>query len=117
MKKIEAVMRPGRLEAVKQALGRIGVEGMTVSNVIDYGLPNGRRVICRGTAFVKLLPKVKVEVVVPDAFVDQVVEMMSRAVPSGELEDGRVFIYPVETTARIGTGEKEAAKSVTGNGA
>lgn len=116
MKKIEAVMRSGRFEAVKMALGRIGVKGITVGNVLDYGLQDGRRGICRGTGYIKLLPKVKVEVVVQDAAVGQVVEAMREAAPSEEFGDCRVFVYPVETAVKIGKGEL-ATLNATKNGA
>lgn len=77
MKKIEAVIRPSKFEEVKQALGKLGIKGMTVTDVLGCGLQHGQREIYRGTEFIKLLPKVKIEVVVQDASLDQVIETIT----------------------------------------
>lgn len=105
MKKIEAVIRPGKFEEVKQALGKSGIKGMTVTDVLGCGLQRGQREIYRGTEFIKLLPKVKIEVVVQDGQLDQVIETITNVARTGEVGDGKIFIYPVETAVRIRTGE------------
>ncbi|MDA8096897.1 MAG: P-II family nitrogen regulator [Desulforudis sp.] len=105
MKKIEAVIRPSKFEEVKQALGKVGIKGMTVTDVLGCGLQHGQREIYRGTEFIKLLPKVKLEVVVQDASLDQVIETITSVARTGEVGDGKIFIYPVETAVRIRTGE------------
>lgn len=106
MKKIEAVIRPAKLEEVKEALGRFGIHGMTVSQVLGCGLQRGRVSVYRGHEYsINLLPKVKVEIVIKDAWVDDVVRIISETARTGEIGDGKIFIYPVESAHRIRTGE------------
>jgi len=105
MKKVEAIIRPIRFEEVKQVLYKLGVKGMTVTDVLGCGMQYGQKEIYRGTEYIKLLPKVKLEVVVKDEMVDKVVETISSAARTGEVGDGKIFIYPLETAVRIRTGE------------
>ena len=105
MKKIEAVIRPSKFEEVKQALGKLGIKGMTVTDVLGCGLQHGQREIYRVTEFIKLLPKVKMEVVVQDTSLEQVIETITSVARTGEVGDGKIFIYPVDTAVRIRTGE------------
>lgn len=106
MTKIECILRPGKLEDVKDALGRFGVHGMTVSQVIGCGLQKGRTEVYRGTEYsINLLPKIKVEIVIADRLVDEVVKLISTAARTGEIGDGKIFICPVENAVRIRTGE------------
>lgn len=107
MTKIECIIRPGQLEMVKEALGKFGIHGMTVSQVMGCGLQKGRTEVYRGTEYsINLLPKVKVEIVVIDAQVDQVIEIVSKAAKTGEIGDGKIFTYKIEDALRIRTGEK-----------
>jgi nitrogen regulatory protein P-II 1 len=106
MKKIEAVIRPSKLEDVKDALGIYGIHGMTVSQVLGCGLQRGRVSVYRGHEYsINLLPKLKVEIVVKDHVVEEVVRVIMDAARTGEIGDGKVFIYPVENAVRIRTGE------------
>lgn len=107
MTKIEAVIRPGKLEEVKDALNKLGVHGMTVSQVIGCGHQKGRTEVYRGAEYsINLLPKVKVEVIVRDQWVDTCVQAICEAARSGEIGDGKIFIYPVSNVVRIRTGEQ-----------
>ncbi|RPF49771.1 nitrogen regulatory protein P-II family [Thermodesulfitimonas autotrophica] len=106
MRKIEAIIRSGKLEAVKDALGRYGIHGMTVSQVMGCGLQRGRTEVYRGHEYsINLLPKVKIEVVLPDGQVEEVVRVITETARTGEIGDGKIFIYPVENAIRIRTGE------------
>lgn len=106
MKKIEAIIRPARLDEVKEALGLIGIRGMTVSQVIGCGMQKGHTSVYRGQEYtINLLDKIKVEIVVEDKFVDQVVNRILKAAKTGEIGDGKIFICPVEKAVRIRTGE------------
>ncbi|WP_003541543.1 P-II family nitrogen regulator [Desulfotomaculum nigrificans] len=106
MTKIEAIIRPGKLEEVKDALNKLGIHGMTVSQVIGCGHQKGRTEVYRGAEYsINLLPKVKVEVVVRDQWVDQCVMAISEAARSGEIGDGKIFVYPLSDVIRIRTGE------------
>lgn len=106
MKKIEAIIRPAKLEEVKEALGRFGIHGMTVSQVLGCGLQRGRVSVYRGHEYsINLLPKVKIEIVISDRWVDEVVRIISEAARTGEIGDGKIFVYPVENALRIRTGE------------
>ncbi|MCW2277009.1 P-II family nitrogen regulator [Heliophilum fasciatum] len=107
MKKIEAIIRPVKLDEVKDALNKAGVRGMTVTQVAGCGLQKGKKGFYRGSEYsIDLLPKVKLEVIVPDAMVDQLLDIITTQVRSGEIGDGKIFVYPVETAVRIRTGEK-----------
>ncbi|MEW6423487.1 MAG: P-II family nitrogen regulator [Bacillota bacterium] len=106
MTKVECILRPGKLEDVKDALGKFGIHGMTVTQVIGCGLQKGRTEVYRGTEYsINLLPKIKVEIVIRDQDVDQVVSIITRAARTGEIGDGKIFIYPVADAVRIRTGE------------
>src|SRR5919112_5864753 len=106
MKKIEAIIRPERLQEVQDALDALGVSGLTVSEVVGCGRQKGYTEQYRGSrANISLLPKIKVESVVPSDIVDSAVEAIVSAARTGEIGDGRVFVYPVEQSVRIRTGE------------
>jgi len=106
MKKIEAVIKPFRLEAVKQALAEAGMDGMTVSEVKGFGRQKGHTEIYRGSEYtVDFLPKVKVEIVTTDADAKRVAELIIAAAKTGKIGDGKVFIIPIDSAMRIRTGE------------
>ncbi len=106
MKKIEAIIRHERLQEVQDALDQLGVSGLTVSEVVGCGRQKGYTEQYRGVqANISLLPKIKVESVVPSDVVDSVVEAIVGAARTGRVGDGRVFVYPVEQSVRIRTGE------------
>ena len=106
MKKIEVITRPEKLDDIKDALGRMGINGMTVSEVIGCGLQKGRKGVFRGQEYtVNLIPKIKIEIVTSDAWVDDIVAKVSEVAQTGEIGDGKIFIYPVESALRIRTGE------------
>ena len=107
MKKIECVIRPMKIDAVKEALSDIGIVGMTVADVRGYGRQRGRTEKYRGNTYVvNLLPKIKIEVVVPDDRAAEVVETILEAAQTGELGDGKIFVSEVEEAVRIRTGER-----------
>ena len=107
MKKIEAIIKPHRLEEVKTALTQVGVQGLTVSEVRGFGRQKGHKEQYRGAEYtVDLVPKVKVEVVVADGAVQAAVDAICRAAKTGEIGDGKVFVYALESALRIRTGEK-----------
>ena len=102
MKKIEAVIQPHKMEDVREALKDIGVDGMTISDVRGHGRQKGHREIYRGQEYtVDLLPKVKIEVVVPDSQVEEIVKALGDAARTGKLGDGKIFISAVEDAIRI----------------
>jgi nitrogen regulatory protein PII len=106
MKKIEAIIKPFKLENVKDALAGLGVEGMTVSEVKGFGRQKGHTEIYRGAEYaVNFLPKIKIEVVVPATLVDKAVDAIVAAAKTGQIGDGKIFVVPVEQTVRIRTGE------------
>lgn len=110
MKKIECVIRPIKIDDVKEALSAIGVTGMTVTDVRGYGRQRGRTEKYRGNTYVvNLLPKVKLEFVIPDDRADEVVEVILDAARTGETGDGKVFVSTVEEAVRIRTGERGEA--------
>ncbi len=107
MKKIEAVIRPIKIDEVKEALSGIGIAGMTVTDVRGYGRQRGRTEKYRGNTYVvNLLPKVKVEFVAPDDLAEEAVEVVLEAARTGEIGDGKVFVSQVEEAVRIRTGER-----------
>jgi nitrogen regulatory protein P-II 1 len=107
MKKIEAIIKPFKLEEVKDALGEIGVEGMTVTEVKGFGRQKGHTEIYRGSEYtVDLLPKVKLEIVTTEALADQVVAAIIKAGKTGKIGDGKVFVLPVDKAVRIRTEEE-----------
>jgi len=106
MKKIEAIIKPFKLDAVKEALTQHGVKGLTVSEVKGYGRQKGHTEIYRGAEYVvDFLPKVKIEVVVKDSMVEGVVEVIVESAKTGKIGDGKIFVYDVEKAIRIRTGE------------
>ena len=106
MKKVEAIIRPSKLDEIKDALKLIGIRGMTVSQVVGCGTQKGHTSVYRGQEYtVNLLDKVKIEIVVEDKFVDQVVNRIITAGKTGEIGDGKIFVYPVDKAVRIRTGE------------
>jgi nitrogen regulatory protein P-II 1 len=108
MKLIKSVVRPNKVEEVKDALGKINIAGMTVTEVRGHGKQKGHMTIYRGKEYnVTLLPKMEIEVVVPDERVDEAVKAIIQAARTGEIGDGRVFVMPVERSYRIRTGEQE----------
>ena len=109
MKKIEVIIKPFKLDEVKEALGSVGVQGMTVTEVKGFGRQKGHKEIYRGAEYlVDLLPKIKVEMVVVTDIVDQVIDKVLAAARTGTIGDGKVFVTPVETVVRIRTGERDA---------
>ena len=110
MKKIEAIVKPHKLDDVKSALTQVGIQGLTVSEVRGFGRQKGHKEQYRGAEYtVDLVPKVKVEVVVADQAVTAAVEAIVRAARTGEIGDGKVFVYNLESALRIRTGEKGEA--------
>jgi nitrogen regulatory protein P-II 1 len=107
MKKIEAVIQPHKLEDVKEALIGIGVDGITISEVRGHGRQKGHTEVYRGQEYkVDLLPKVKLEMVVADTRIDQVVGVLSEAARSGKIGDGKIFVSAMEDAVRIRNGER-----------
>ncbi|MGC2164080.1 MAG: P-II family nitrogen regulator [Silvibacterium sp.] len=110
MTKIEAIIRPNRFEAVKEALIQVGTEGMTLSEVRGHGRQKGHTETYRGREYeVDLLPKVKLELVVQDAIVEQVVEAVLNAAYTGKIGDGKIFLYKLDETIRIRSRERGEA--------
>jgi nitrogen regulatory protein PII len=108
MKLIKSIVRPNKVDEVKDALEKLGIAGMTVTEVRGHGKQKGHTAIYRGKEYnVSLLPKMQIEVVVPDAIVDEAIKAIVQAARTGEIGDGRVFILPVEQTYKIRTGERE----------
>ena len=106
MTKIEAVIQPSKLEDVKDALGEIGVQGMTVIEVRGHGRQKGHTEIYRGREYtVDLLPKVKIELVISDELVDQVVQAITTSSRTGQIGDGKIFVVELADSIRIRTGE------------
>jgi nitrogen regulatory protein P-II 1 len=107
MKKIEAIIKPFKLEEVKSALGDVGIEGMTVSEVKGFGRQKGHTEIYRGSEYtVDFLPKIKLEIVVADAQLDSAVAAIIKAAKTGKIGDGKVFVSKVDEAIRIRTEEK-----------
>ena len=108
MKLIEAIIKPFKLDEVKEALHAIGIQGMTVTEVKGFGRQKGHTELYRGAEYVvDFLPKIKIEVVVPTAMVDKAVDAIVAAAKTGQIGDGKVFVVPVEQTVRIRTGETD----------
>jgi nitrogen regulatory protein P-II 1 len=106
MKKIEAIIKPFKLDEVKEALHEVGVSGITVTEAKGFGRQKGHTELYRGAEYVvDFLPKVKLEVVVDDAIVERVVEAIQNAAQTGRIGDGKIFVLPVESALRIRTGE------------
>ena len=106
MKKIEAIIKPFKLDEVKDALNGIGIKGMTVSEVKGYGRQKGHTEIYRGAEYVvDFIPKIKIEIIVQDEQVDQVIETILTVARTGKIGDGKIFVLPVERVVRVRTGE------------
>ncbi|MEN0654132.1 MULTISPECIES: P-II family nitrogen regulator [Hyphobacterium] len=106
MKKIEAIIKPFKLDDVRDALQEIGVQGMTIIEAKGFGRQKGHSELYRGAEYViDFLPKIKIELVAPDARVDAIVEAIQTAAHTGRIGDGKIFVTPVETAIRIRTGE------------
>lgn len=109
MKMLKIIVRPGKLDDVKDALAKLNVSGMTVTEVRGHGKQKGQTAMYRGKEYqVSLLPKMLIDVVVPDAIADEAIKAIVEAARTGEIGDGRVFVLPVLESHRIRTGEKEA---------
>jgi nitrogen regulatory protein P-II 1 len=107
MKKIEAIFKPFKLDDVKDALNKLGIKGMTVSEVKGYGRQKGHTELYRGAEYVvDFLPKIKIEIVAGDDIISSIVEAIMSAARTGRIGDGKIFILPVEEIIRIRTGEK-----------
>ena len=110
MKKIEAIIKPFKLDEVKNALAEVGVQGLTVSEVKGFGRQKGHTELYRGAEYtIDFLPKVKIEIVVPADKCDRVVEAIQAAAKTGRIGDGKIFILPCEEAIRIRTGERGAS--------
>ena len=110
MKKIEAIVKPFKLDEVREALSEVGVTGLTVTEVKGFGRQKGHTELYRGAEYVvDFLPKVKLEVVVPDAQAEQVVEAIAAAAATGRIGDGKIFVSTIESALRIRTGERDEA--------
>jgi nitrogen regulatory protein P-II 1 len=106
LKKVEAIIKPFKLDDVKEALTDIGIQGMTVSDVKGYGRQKGHKEIYRGAEYVvDFIPKIKIEIVVSEARAGEVVERIREAANTGKIGDGKIFVTPVEEAVRVRTGE------------
>jgi nitrogen regulatory protein P-II 1 len=106
VKKVEAVIKPFKLDEVKEALNEIGVQGITVSEVKGFGRQKGHTELYRGAEYVvDFIPKIKLEIIVSDAILSQVVEAIEKSAKTGRIGDGKIFVTPVEAVVRIRTGE------------
>jgi nitrogen regulatory protein P-II 1 len=106
VKKVEAIIRPEKLEEVKEELGKYGIHGMTVTQVVGCGLQKGRIGVYRGHEYsINLLPKLKVEIVLMDHQVEDVADIICKTARTGEVGDGKIFVFPVDNALRIRTGE------------
>ena len=107
MKKIEAIIKPFKLEEVKEALTQVGAQGLTVTEVKGFGRQKGHTEMYRGAEYiVDFLPKIKIEVVIEDEMVEEAIEKVRAAASIGKIGDGKIFIIPVEEAVRIRTGER-----------
>ena len=110
MKKIEAIIKPFKLDDVREALTEIGITGMTVTEVKGFGRQKGHTEIYRGAEYaVDFLPKVKLELILPEELVERAIETIVETARSGKIGDGKIFVYPVEQVIRIRTGETDHA--------
>jgi nitrogen regulatory protein P-II 1 len=110
MKKLEAIIKPFKLDEVREALSEIGVAGLTVTEVKGFGRQKGHTELYRGSEYVvDFLPKVKLEVVIPDALLEQAIDAVVRSARTGKIGDGKIFVMPVEQVIRIRTGETDEA--------
>jgi nitrogen regulatory protein P-II 1 len=110
MKKVEAIIKPFKLDEVKDALNSIGIHGMTVTEVKGFGRQKGHVEVYRGAEYeVNFIPKIKIEVVIPDSMIDKVISTIIDKAKTGNIGDGKIFIYSLEDVIRIRTGEKGEA--------
>ncbi len=110
MKKIEAIIKPFKLDEVREALSEVGITGLTVSEVKGFGRQKGHTELYRGAEYVvDFLPKIRVDVVLADELVEQAVEAIIKAAHTGKIGDGKIFVIPVEQVVRIRTGETDEA--------
>ncbi|MBF0310261.1 MAG: P-II family nitrogen regulator [Magnetococcales bacterium] len=110
MKKIEAIIKPFKLDDVKEALSEVGVQGITITEVRGFGRQKGHTELYRGAEYVvDFLPKLKVEVVLEESLVERAIEAIEQAARTGRIGDGKIFVTPVETAVRIRTGERDTA--------
>ena len=108
MKKIEAIIKPFKLDDVVEALTEVGIEGLSVSEIRGFGRQKGRTEIYKGAEYVvDFLPKVKIETVIADEIVEVAVSAIAKAAHTGKIGDGKIFILPVETAVRVRTGERD----------
>ncbi len=107
MKKIEVIIKPFKLDEVKEALNAIGIQGMTVTEAKGFGRQKGHKEIYRGAEYViDFVPKIKIDIVVDDDIVENVIETVQKTANTGKIGDGKIFVYPVEEALRIRTGER-----------
>jgi nitrogen regulatory protein P-II 1 len=107
MKKIEVIIKPFKLDEVKSALTKIGIQGMTVTEVKGFGRQKGHTEVYRGAEYkIDFLPKVKIELIISEEMVSQAIETIERTAKTGKIGDGKIFIFPVEEVIRIRTGER-----------
>jgi nitrogen regulatory protein P-II 1 len=107
MKKIEAIIKPFKVDDVKNALTKVGIQGMTISEVKGFGRQKGHTEIYRGAEYtIDFVPKAKIELIVTDDLAPQVIETIERSAKTGKIGDGKVFVLPVEEVVRIRTGER-----------
>ncbi len=107
MKKIEAIIKPFKLDEVKEALNAQGIQGMTITEVKGFGRQKGHKEIYRGAEYVvDFIPKVRIDIVVDDAIVDKIIKAIVDNAATGNIGDGKIFVYPVEEAIRIRTGER-----------
>ncbi len=110
MNKIEAIIKPFKLDEVKAALSEIGIQGMTVSEVKGFGRQKGQTEVFRGSEYtVDFVPKIKIEIVVGDDAVDRVVKAIQETAKTGKIGDGKIFVWPISRAMRIRTGETDKA--------
>ena len=108
MKKVEVIIKPYKLEALKEAMASLNIHGMTISEVKGFGRQKGHKEIYRGAEYeVDFIPKIKAEIVINDEQVDKVIEAIIGNVKTGSIGDGKIFVIPVETVYRIRTGERD----------
>ncbi len=107
MKKIEAIIKPFKLDEVRDALMEVGVRGLTVTEVKGFGRTGGKREVYRGSAYVvDFVPKVRIEVVLPDELVEDAIDAVQKAAKTGRIGDGKIFVYDVLEAVRVRTGER-----------
>ena len=110
MKFITAIIKPFKLDEVREELTKLGIEGMTVTEVKGFGRQKGHREIYRGAEYaVSFVPKIKIEIAVASDLADRVVETIARAAKAGQIGDGKIFVFPLEHVVRIRTGETDAS--------